>query len=425
MSAVIPDSQSCHSLADWLCYIEHNHPVHKIELGLERVLEVAKRADLASLPGKTILIGGTNGKGTTACVLEQLLIAQGFRVGVYSSPHLLKFNERLRLDSQDVPDAAWLSAFAFIEQIRGEIALTYFEFTTLVAFRVLQLQQPDFCIIEVGLGGRLDATNIIAPDISVITTVDLDHQDWLGDNRELIGIEKAGIFRPGQPVVIGDLDPPRSVLAHAQQLACDYVLVHKDYRYTEQSESWQWQSQLHQFEPLPLPAMPVQNAACALAVLEKLSLLPDLAQLHNVLSFLQLPGRMQWLQQQPAVIIDVAHNPQSAAYLATQISKLKPQFKQIIALTGMLKDKDITQTLLPLTSLFDQWNLVSLEGARGATAAQLAVKLPQTNASVQLHDDVKQAYLDVSSKLQPDELLVVFGSFFTVSAVLAVHQEVK
>jgi len=201
--------------------------------------------------------------------------------------------------------------------------------------------------------------------------------------------------------------------------------VHKDYRYTEQSESWQWQSQLHQFEPLPLPAMPVQNAACALAVLEKLSLLPDLAQLQNVLSSLQLPGRMQWLQQQPAVIIDVAHNPQSAAYLATQISKLKPQFKQIIALTGMLKDKDITQTLLPLTSLFDQWNLVSLEGARGATAAQLAVKLPQTNASVQLHDDVKQAYLDVSSKLQPDELLVVFGSFFTVSAVLAVHQEVK
>lgn len=425
MSTAILNSQSCHSLADWLCYIEQSHPVHQIELGLERVLQVAQRADLQQLPGKIILIGGTNGKGTTACCLEQLLLAQGFSVGVYSSPHLLTFNERLRLNGCDVADADWVSAFAFIEQLRGDTALTYFEFTTLVAFRLLQQQQVDFCLIEVGLGGRLDATNIITPDVSVITTVDLDHQDWLGNDRETIGREKAGIFRPGGTTVIGELNPPQSVLQHATALQCNSVLVQRDYHYSEQADSWQWRSSAAVYNGLPLPAMPVQNAACALAVLQQLALLPTPQQLTAVLTGLTLPGRMQWLQQQPAIIVDVAHNPQSARYLAQQLRRLKPRFGRVVALCGMLKDKDIQQTLLPLTSLFDQWHLVSLGGARGAAAQQLAEQLPQGTADVVLHKNVLSAYQAVSSSLQPDELLVVFGSFFTVSAVLAGHQEAK
>lgn len=425
MSTVIPPSQSCQSLADWLGYIEQSHPIHQIELGLTRVLDVAQRANLQQLPGKVILIGGTNGKGTTARVLEQLLAAQGFSVGVYSSPHLLKFNERLRINGTDLPDADWLDAFAFIEQLRGDIALTYFEFTTLVAFRILQQQQPDFCLIEVGLGGRLDATNIVAPDVSVITTIGLDHQDWLGNDRESIAIEKAGIFRAGKPTVIGELQPPLSLLQQAKQLNCQLMLAQHDYRYIEQAEQWQWQSKHHQFFELPLPAMPIQNVASALAVLEQLNLLPDPVQLSAVLSGLSLPGRMQWLQQQPAIILDVAHNPQSAAYLATQLVKLKPNFSRVFALVGMLKDKDIQQTLLPLTPLFDQWHLVTLGGARGASAQQLAAKLTSNTGTVQLHDDVLQAFKQIRLKLQPDELLVVFGSFFTVSAVLAGQQEAK
>ncbi|MEH8020326.1 bifunctional tetrahydrofolate synthase/dihydrofolate synthase [Rheinheimera metallidurans] len=425
MSKVILQSQSCQSLADWLCYIEQSHPIHQIELGLTRVLDVAQRANLQQLPGKVILIGGTNGKGTTARVLEQLLAAQGFSVGVYSSPHLLKFNERLRIDGADLPDTDWLDAFAFIEQLRGDIALTYFEFTTLVAFRILQQQQPDFCLIEVGLGGRLDATNIVAPDVSVITTIGLDHQDWLGNDRESIATEKAGIFRAGKPAVIGELQPPLSLLQHAKKLNCQLMLAQQDYSYIEQATQWQWQSKHYQFSELPLPAMPIQNVASALAVLEQLNLLPDSAQLSAVLSGLSLPGRMQWLQQQPAIVLDVAHNPQSAAYLATQLVKLKPKFSRVSALVGMLKDKDIQQTLLPLTPLFDQWHLVTLGGARGASAQQLADKLTNHTGTLQLHDDVLQAFKQISLKLQPDELLVVFGSFFTVSAVLAGQQEAK
>uniref|UniRef100_A0A486XUE6 Dihydrofolate synthase/folylpolyglutamate synthase n=1 Tax=Rheinheimera sp. BAL341 TaxID=1708203 RepID=A0A486XUE6_9GAMM len=425
MSTDTYTSQPCHSLADWLCYIEQSHPIHKIELGLERVLSVAKRANLQLLPGKTLLVGGTNGKGTTVRALEQLLLAQGYSVGVYSSPHLLHFNERLRVNGVDVADALWVAAFAFVEQLRQDVALSYFEFTTLVAFRILQLQQPDFCLIEVGLGGRLDATNIVTPVLSVITTVDLDHQDWLGNDRESIGFEKAGIFRPATPVVIGDLIPPTSVLQHAQQLGCDRVVLNQQYSYTEKQTGWDWQGQRHGFADLALPAMPVQNAACALAALEQLALLPEAAQLNAVFAGLTLPGRMQWLQQTPAIIVDVAHNPQSAGYLAGQLSRLKPGYRRILALTGMLKDKDIQQTLLPLTSIIDQWHLVSLGGVRGASAQQLAENLSGYTGDVQLHADTQLAFVQLKAALQPDELLVVFGSFFTVSAVLAGPQEAK
>ena len=425
MSTSIPDSQSCQTLTDWLCYIEQRHPIHQIELGLDRVLRVAQQGSLQQLPGRSILIGGTNGKGTTARCLEQLLLAQGYSVGVYSSPHLLHFNERLRINGCDVTDECWVAGFAFVEQLRADIALTYFEFTTLVAFYLLRQQQCDFCLIEVGLGGRLDATNIIAPDISVITTVDLDHQDWLGDTREAIGYEKAGIFRQGKTAVIGELEPPATVLAQAEQLGCHSVLVNQHYHYQQDTTEWHWRGQQQQLDSLPYPAMPVQNVACALAILEQLQCLPSAAQTTAVLASLTLAGRMQWLQQQPAIVVDVADNPQSARYLAQQLQKLKPGFKQIKALVGMLKDKDITQTLAPLTPLFDQWHLVSLAGARGATAQQLVRHLPDAVRDITLHDDVLTAFNHVSMTLKADELLVVFGSFFTVSAVLADHQEAR
>ena len=425
MSTSIPDSQSCQTLTDWLCYIEQSHPIHQIELGLDRVQRVAQRASLQQLPGRSILIGGTNGKGTTARCLEQLLLAQGFTVGVYSSPHLLNFNERLRINGADVADEQWVAGFAFVEQLRSDIALTYFEFTTLVAFYLLRQQQCDFCLIEVGLGGRLDATNIISPEISVITTVDLDHQDWLGDTREAIGFEKAGIFRRAKVAVIGELEPPATVLAHAEQLGCHTVLVNQHYQYQQDETSWHWRGQHNELHALPYPAMPVQNAACALVILEQLQCLPSAAQATSVLAALTLAGRMQWLQQCPAVIIDVAHNPQSARYLAEQLLKLKPGFSQLKALVGMLKDKDIAQTLAPLTPLFDQWHLVSLTGVRGATAQHLVRYLPDAVSDITLHDDVLTAFSHVCTTLKADELLVVFGSFYTVSAVLADHQEAR
>ena len=217
----------------------------------------------------------------------------------------------------------------------------------------------------------------------------------------------------------------QSVLQQAEKLGCIKGQVRQQYQYTEHAHSWHWQGQTASYNDLPVPAMPVQNAACALAVLEQLNALPTAEQLCSVLSTLTLAGRMQWLQQQPAVIVDVAHNPQSAAYLARCLTPLKPRYRRVVALVGMLKDKDIQQTLLPLTPLFDQWHLVSLAGPRGASAQQLAENLNGVGTALQLHDDVQQAYQRIITALQADELLVVFGSFFTVSAVLAGQQEVK
>ena len=417
-------SQSCHSLADWLCYIEQSHPIDKIELGLQRVTEVASRGNLAALPGKVILIAGTNGKGTTARTLEQLLLAQGYRVGVYSSPHLLRFNERLRIDGQDVADDAWLSAFQQVESLRQDIPLTYFEFTTLVAFTILRAAQPDFCLIEVGLGGRLDATNIVAPDISVITTIDLDHQAFLGPDRESIGREKAGVFRADKVAVCGDLQLPQSVSAVALQTQAKLLLINRDYYYQQQADSWSWQGQ-QQRSGLPIPAVPLQNVATALTVLEQLGVLPESALLAEALPRLSLPGRMQWLQQQPAVLLDVAHNPQSVAYLASQLQQLRQRYPRLLGLVGMLKDKDLPQALLPLTTCIDEWHLVSLPGNRGASSEQLAAALDTVLPTVQAtqHQDVAQAFTQLRDAMAATDLLVVFGSFVTVAGVLALSRE--
>jgi dihydrofolate synthase/folylpolyglutamate synthase len=418
-------SQSCHTLADWLCYIEQSHPIEKIELGLQRVSDVARRGNLAALPGKVVLIAGTNGKGTTARTLEQLLLAQGYRVGVYSSPHLLHFNERLRLNGQDVADNAWLAAFQLVEQLRQDTPLTYFEFTTLVAFAILRAEQPDFCLIEVGLGGRLDATNIVEPDISVVTTVDLDHQAFLGPDRETIGREKAGVFRPAKIAVCGDLQPPQSIAAVAESTGATLLQLNRDYHYQQTADSWQWRGLRQQRHQLPLPQVPMQNVATSLTVLEQLGCLPEPELLQQEIARLCLPGRMQWLRQQPAVLLDVAHNPQSAAYLATQLQRLKPGYRRVHALVGMLKDKDLTQALLPLTTCVDEWHLVSLPGVRGASSTLLAEALQGVAPAAQAvqHPELVTAYRQVLATAAKQDLVVVFGSFVTVAGILALPQE--
>lgn len=413
MSTLTSQSQS---LNDWLCFIEQSHPIEKIELGLARVQQVAERGQLHQLPGQVILLAGTNGKGTTARTLELMLEAQGKTVGVYTSPHLLKFNERLRIAGVDVSDALWVQGLTQVQQLRQDIPLTYFEFTTLAAFAVLKAQKPDVCIIEVGLGGRLDATNIVSPDVSVITTIDLDHQDWLGPDRESIGREKAGIFRPQTPVVIGDLMAPLSVSEMAAQLKCPTLRVNQDYGYQQSARSWQWQCGEVVLQDLIIPQVPVQNVATAFACLSLLHLLPTAATANQVLGQLQLAGRMQWLSRQPAVLLDVAHNPQSAQYLSNQLQLLHGKYRQIHLIAGMLKDKDIQQALQPFVGHNYQWHLLSLPGARGAHASQLQAALPSCEAVVQIEDlNVLQRTMHQAAT---DELWVVFGSFVTVAEFL-------
>jgi len=418
-SQAVSSSQSCQTLADWLSFIEQSHPIDRIELGLERVLQVAERGQLQQLPGIKILLGGTNGKGSSARCLEQLLLAQGYSVGVYTSPHLLKFNERLRINNLDVSDALWASALAKVNQLRADTALTYFEFTTLAAFSVLKQAKVDVCIIEVGLGGRLDATNIIDPDLSVLTTIDLDHQDWLGDTREKIGREKAGIFRAGKPAVVGDLAVPQSVLEGAARLGSTLRLVNRDYRYqlTEAGNSWSFQGLAQSFNSLPLASLPLQNMATCLACLEALNLLPDADLVAKVLSELQLAGRMQWLSKTPAILLDVAHNPQSAAYLAGKLAEIAPTYRKVHALVGMLKDKDMRQSLADFVPLVHQWHLVTLPGPRGASAEQLAQQLPSTAVS-HCYENMHNAWSTLAPELAADDLVLIFGSFVTVSQFL-------
>ena len=410
-------SQSRQTLADWLSYIEQSHPIEKIELGLGRVSHVAERGALQQLPGQVILIAGTNGKGTTARTLEQLLSAQGLRVGVYSSPHLLHFNERLRIDGADVSDELWVEGLQQVEALREDIALTYFEFTTLAAFAVLKQQAPDICLIEVGLGGRLDATNIVSPVLSIVTTVDLDHQDWLGHDRETIGREKAGVFRAGCHAVVGDLQMPTTVEAVATALGARLTCVGRDYQFNQSAEVFDWQFGSIQLHGLPAPAVPVQNVATALTALSLLDLLPSETVIHTVLRNLTLAGRMQWLSRQPAVLLDVAHNAQSAQYLASAIDNLGPRYRQIHLVVGMLKDKDIRQALGAFCGKSHQWHLVSLPGVRGADSNQLLEALPATEQSCQYSE-----LSNVVARIQAasaDELFVVFGSFVTVSSMLS------
>ena len=421
MSQHIPSQSS--SLDDWLCYLEGIHPVN-IEMGLSRVTEVAQKLGLLSLPSKIILIAGTNGKGTTARCLEALLLAQNFTVGTYASPHLIKYNERVRLNGQQLSDEYHISAFDCLEQGRGETSLTYFEYGTLGALEIFRRTAPDYILLEVGLGGRLDATNIVTPVASVITTIDLDHKEYLGDTRELVGFEKAGIFRAQTPAIVGDLAIPDSVLAHGKLVDASLCLAQRDYQlsFTDSGYNWQFGALNREFKK---PAIPVQNVATALTTLAQLSVLPSQEIVHDVLAALQVEGRFETICDAPLVIADVAHNPESAAYLATQLKQYKHQGYEIHALVGMLKDKDQKAALSALTDSIDVWNVASLQCARGADNLLLAAVLAELGIdNVQKFASIASA-LDNQLITNNKQLLIVFGSFFTVADAVTYWREKK
>ena len=401
------------SLHDWLVLLEGLNMAH-IELGLTRMQTVAERLNLLSLPSYVITVGGTNGKGTTCALLEAMLSAGGVSVGVYSSPHLVDYRERVRIKGHSPAAAHFCAAFADVEAARGDIALTYFEFTTLAALWLFRDAAPEVVLLEVGLGGRLDATNVVASDQSVITTIALDHTDWLGDNRESVGFEKAGIFRAAKAAVCGDAKPPASLLAYAEQLATPLYCTGRDYQWQVQGDAWSFRGLGLDLEQLPLPSLPVMNAATALATLALSPFTLSKEAIVTGLSQAQLNGRLQQLS--PNLWIDVAHNAESATYLATQLSKLKGE-RRCIAVVGMLKDKDIAASLAPLQPLVDTWYLASLAGPRGASASELAGY--QAGGEF---DSVIAALTAAQHHADEHDMIIVFGSFFTVADVLAHFQ---
>lgn len=410
-------SHSNRNLDEWLSYLENIHS-SEIDMGLERISIVAQKLQIDLSFTQVITVAGTNGKGTTCAFLENTLLSKKHSVAVYSSPHIKKFNERLRINKRDIDDNALIYAFEIIEQSRGETSLTYYEYTTLAALLVVMDKQPDYVILEVGLGGRLDATNIIDADIAVITTVDLDHQAFLGDNRESIGFEKAGIMRTKQSVVIGDKQPPLSVLAHAEQLETQLYLRDRDFNVSfDNKNQWCWQHQHLNFSQLPQPNIPLDNIATALMVLAllKISLLPQ--ELASLISSTKVPGRTELVDAHCQVMLDVGHNPLAARYLAEQIKRFSAT--KVHAVVGMLADKDILNTLMPLRQSIDYWYLASLDVPRGAKAEVLKSHLVTETKKLLTFDNVIDAYKMAISHADESDLILVFGSFFTVAQVKA------
>lgn len=404
------------SLSDWLSYLEQLHP-SVIDLGLHRVGVVADRLALRHLPSRVVTVGGTNGKGTTCALLEAIYRAAGYRVGVYSSPHLLRYNERVRLDGQDVSDGDLCRAFAAIEAVRQDISLTFFEYGTLAALWLFREAAPDLVLLEVGLGGRLDATNLVESDLAVVTSIALDHCDWLGDTREAIATEKAGIFRAQKPAICGEPQPPATLAVAADAMGANLLQVGQDFHRTESDESWTYHGRREQWTGLPYPRIPLDNAVTALAVVEQLMLTVDQQAIHTGLSQARLAGRMQRLRQFPLVIADVAHNPHSAHYLAQQLRQ-QPQTGRRLAVAGMLKDKDIQHTLSELEPWVDEWFLADLQGPRAATAGELAAVL-RPDAIWHCYDAVRKAYQAALAAAGAQDEVIVLGSFYTVADVMA------
>ena len=408
------------SLGQWLSYLESIHP-SAIDMGLERVKDVANAMSLNLSESLVITVAGTNGKGTTCRLLEQSLLSQGKTVAVYSSPHLIDYCERVRINGELAQQQAFVDAFEFIESARGDITLTYFEFSTLAAMKMMQDWQVDIAILEVGLGGRLDATNIIDPDLAVITTIDLDHQDWLGNTREKIAREKAGIMRLNGNAVIGDLFPPSSLYDVVDELQVNARWATKDFTAAVEAEhsEWHWKGQEHTFTALPYPNIPLQNASTALAALEMLDLLPEEAALNTIIRSTTMPGRQQQISELPLVVVDVAHNPQATASMQEWLSRYKVDKYRVVV--GMLKDKSIAETLAPLSSLNASWYVASTQGFRGCEAQVLENALVNAGTTIEniaTYDNVTLAYESALADYQANELILVFGSFVTVADVL-------
>lgn len=403
------NSSSSRSLGEWLDYLESIHPT-AIDLGLERVGQVAERLQLRQLePSKVVLVAGTNGKGSTCRYLEMCLLEAGYSVGVYSSPHVLDYKERVRFNDAILPEKAHCRAFDAVETARAEVSLSYFEFGTLAALELLRRLQPDVILLEVGLGGRLDATNIVEPDVSVVTSVDFDHQSFLGTDLEKIGFEKAGVFRSAKPAIIGSDSLPASVFKRAFDIQAQPWVNGADFHLDSQNN---YQGKTSRWHALPTPQLPLVNLPTALAALEALQLRITEAQIRTAIAKASLPGRWQVLQHAPLVVLDVAHNPQATKLLAKNIQAQRTQ--RVLGVVAMLSDKDSASSLQPLLAMVDEWYVAGLDVPRGASSDLLRQSLPQSEC-VTCFEKVSQAMADALESAGQDDMVIVFGSFYTVA----------
>ncbi len=416
------------TLEQWLSWQETLHPT-EIEFGLERCGEVAARMGWPVPPFSIFTVAGTNGKGSSVVMLEAILLAAGYRTGVYISPHIRRYNERIRLNGAEVTDQALCQAFQRIERVRGGISLTYFEFGTLAAMDIFHAQNPDVVVLEVGLGGRLDAVNLFPSAASLITTVGIDHIGWLGADRESIGREKAGIFCRDRPAVCADSEPPDSIRQAAKERGSRFLCADRDFRCLPGENGWTWRAGNTVYRDLPLPRLrgefQLRNAAGVLMLLRSVEdrlPVPENA-LREGLKSGYLPGRLEVLPGPVEWILDVAHNPQAAEALTTFLGRRKCEGRTH-ALLGLLADKDVEGVVSPLTPV-DAWHVVGLPTKRSAkvnTVAQV-IKRVHCRAKVNLYPNIKMAQMELESVTEHGDRVVVFGSFYTVAQVLKDHPE--
>ncbi|MFA9217497.1 MAG: bifunctional tetrahydrofolate synthase/dihydrofolate synthase [Sphingomonadaceae bacterium] len=419
------------TLPDWLALLESRHAETVINMGLDRVRAVKERMALAfSCP--VIMVAGTNGKGSTCAMLESVLLRAGYKVGLYIKPHFLDFNERARVNGELASDAALVAAFNTVEAARGDTVLTYFEFTTLAIMRLLADAGMDVVILEVGLGGRLDAVNVIDADVAIVTSVDIDHTDYLGDTREAIGFEKAGIFRPGKAAICSDPVPPQSLIDHANAIGADLWLMGRDFNYSGDKQQWNYGGRSQRRNSLAYPSLrganQILNASAVLAALEVLRLeLPVGAQeVRTGLVTVELPGRFQVLPGRPTVILDVAHNPHAAAALNQNLGNMGFH-PYTYAVFGSMHDKDIDGVIAAMSEHVDHWCLATLPSPRSASASELAAKVQsvqpdRSERTINIFDDPAQAYANAISRAGENDRIVVFGSFLTVAGVMAARK---
>ena len=412
-----------HTLANWLTYLESLHP-KTIALGLERVAQVKQRLNLQpDFP--IIVVGGTNGKGSVCAMLESMLHAAGYRVGCYTSPHLLDYNERVRIGKRQASDAELCASFAQIEQVRGDIPLTYFEFGTLAAMQCFIGHKVEAVILEVGLGGRLDAVNVFDSDCAVVTNVDIDHTDYLGDTREQIAFEKAGIFRTGKVAVCADADVPQAITGDAEKIGAQLWRIGREFGFTPHQGQWSYRSTVGARNSLPYPALrgafQLHNASAALATLDALKdkLPVGMEAVRRGLAEVALPGRFQVVPGKPMLILDVAHNPHAARSLAQNLASLPP-CPRTYAVFAMLRDKDMAGVARALKDQVDVWLVAGISAPRGATAAELALVLDAegVKGAILTFATATDALQHACKEASENDRIAAFGSFYTVAEVM-------
>ncbi|WP_122415053.1 bifunctional tetrahydrofolate synthase/dihydrofolate synthase [Pseudomonas viridiflava] len=413
------------TLGDWLAYLEQLHP-SAIDMGLDRSRKVAQQLGLTRPAPRVITVTGTNGKGSTCAFVASLLQAQGLKVGVYSSPHLLRYNERVKVQGVEATDLELCDAFAAVESARGDVTLTYFEMGTLAAFWLFEQAQLDAVVLEVGLGGRLDAVNLIDADLALVTSIGVDHADWLGDTRESVAFEKAGIFRAGRPALCGDLDPPEPLLAKARELGCPLLLRGQDFDLSVGPQGWDWRGIAHgelvELRDLPLLDLPMQNAALALQAFALLGYPLNHQIVSEALAQTRLVGRLDrrtvhWQGRALTLLLDVGHNPHAAQFLAHRMAQ-RPVIGKRLAVFGLLSDKDLDGVVHELASSIQDWAVAPLPTSRSRPAAELQVALENLGARVKSYQSIASALEAQCTHATPDDEILLFGSFYCVAEAL-------